>query len=573
MGVSRLVGQLLTRRGLTSPDHARSFLQPKLTDLHDPSLLPGCDAAAERLEQAVRSGQPIVIYGDYDVDGISASAILWHMLRLANADVRCYLPHRVDEGYGLNTPALLELGRSTGNGSPLILTVDCGITGLEPARAAAEAGIELVITDHHEFDPANLPQAQVIVHPRLPGKGAPYPFSDLCGAGVALKLAWQWARRHCGSDRLPDVFRRTLLDMVSLAALGTVADVVPLVGENRVLTTFGLGQIKRTGLPGLNALIDVSNLRDEKIDAFHVGFVLGPRINACGRMGHAGDALKLLTEAGPDEGLRIAEFLCKENDRRRKVEQEVFQEARQMVLDHGFDQPDCRAIVLGKENWHPGVMGIVASRLVDAFSRPTVMLSLDNGKAHGSCRSVDGVPMHEVLASCTEHLESHGGHAMAAGLRLMTRNIDAFRQAMIQRVNQILAPDALARPLRLDLACRLEDLDLATVSQIARLAPFGRGNPAPVFCLPDVCVAQPPQRVGAAGRHLRLLLRSSAESACRQCWAVGFNQGHRADEWAAGLRVDAAVEAKVSTYRGRPGVDLHVQDLRLASQPASALNV
>ncbi|MCC7408899.1 MAG: hypothetical protein IT442_12560, partial [Phycisphaeraceae bacterium] len=289
-------------------------------------------------------------------------------------------------------------------------------------------------------------------------------------------------------------------------------------------------------------------------------------------------ALKLLTEAGPDEGLRIAEFLCKENDRRRKVEQEVFQEARQMVVDQGFDQPDCRAIVLGKENWHPGVMGIVASRLVDAFSRPTVMLSLDNGKAHGSCRSVDGVPMHEVLASCTEHLESHGGHAMAAGLRLMTQNIDAFRHAMVQRVNQILAPDDLARPLHLALSCRLEDLDVATVGQIARLAPFGRGNPAPIFCLTDVRVAQPPQRVGVAGRHMRLLLRSDAGDAVspggggRQCWAVGFNQGHRADDWAVGQQVDAAVEAKVSTYMGRPGVDLHVQDLRLPGQPVQTLS-
>ncbi len=407
LGVHPLLGQLLINRGITDPDAGRAFLQPRLTDLHDPALMPGCTRAAQRLAKAVEAGQRIVIYGDYDVDGVTAAATLWHTLRMAGADVHTYIPHRIDEGYGLNIEAITGIARGelpvphgecddvtndANDGAseidrdtpPLIVSVDCGIAAPSP-RPPRTLGVDLIITDHHQFDPDHLPEAHTLVHPRLPhSSGETYPCPHLCGAGVAFKLAWEFTKTFCGSERVSNEFRDLLMDLLSLVALGTVADVVPLVDENRILTVYGLGRAKQTRFEGLNAMIDAARLRDEKIDAYHVGFVLGPRLNACGRMGHARRAVHLLTEAEGEEARELAEFLTEENDRRRATERAIFTEAEQMVREHEYDAEHTRAIVVGKENWHPGVIGIVASRLADRFVRPVVMLNYDNGSAHGS---------------------------------------------------------------------------------------------------------------------------------------------------------------------------------------------
>ncbi len=587
LGIHPLIAHLLCRRGLGEAASGKSFLHPKLTDLHDPALMPGLAAAAVRIDRAVRDGQPIVIYGDYDVDGVAASAILWHILTLAGAKVSTYIPHRIDEGYGLNTEALLQLARERSNGArgPLIVSVDCGITAIEPARAAAEAGIELIITDHHEFDVNALPRAVALVHPRLgrrqetgnrgqetvdnslspasrllpPASFRPYPFPDLCGAGVAFKLAWQFAKVHTGSDRVPAAFRDLLLDLLSIAALGTVADIVPLVGENRVITTFGLGQIKRTRFVGLNAMIDSTGLRKERIDAFHVGFVLGPRLNACGRMGHAADALRLLTTAGEEEAKQLAEFLTKENDRRRATEKEISVQARQMVLHHGFDRDDCRAVVLGCEGWHPGVIGIVCSRLVEEFHRPTILLNYADGEAHGSARSVRGVCLHTALQHCAPHLNSFGGHAMAAGLRMDRGKVDAFRDDFVAFINTQLSAEDLTPVLDIDADCGLLDVTMEMVDQVQTLAPFGRDNPAPVLCVKNVQLAECARRIGNGGEHLRLHLRENRTL----MQAVGWRLGDLAERLPAGLRLDVAFEPKVNSWDGRRRPDLHVKDVRI----------
>jgi single-stranded-DNA-specific exonuclease len=580
-GLPPLVARLLLHRGVADAQTAQSFLSPKLTDLHDPALLPGVEQAALRLERAVAEGQPIVIYGDYDVDGISASAILWHMLTLAGGKVTTYVPHRIEEGYGINCEAIARLasgqingnaeqgtadreqGTSSNHSKPLIVSVDCGITAVEPAQVVRRAGVDLIITDHHEFDPAHLPEAHTLVHPRFPGLPSsslpPYPFPDLCGAGVAFKLAWQFAKVHCQSERLPAEFRNLLLDLVSLAALGTIADVVPLRGENRILATFGLGQIKRTRFVGLNALIDASRLRDEKIDAYHVGFSLGPRLNACGRLGHAKEAVYLFTSASASEAQRLAEVLSKENERRRSTERAIFTEARDMVFAAGYDRPDCRAIVLGKEGWHPGVVGIVCSRLVDQFARPAVLLNLCNGEAQGSARSVDGVSIHTAFTHCAQHLTSFGGHAMAAGLRLPTGNIDAFRTALVAYVNAHLAPEDMVATLDIDAECELADLTIDLGTQLQKLAPFGRGNPGPVLCVRRVALAQAAQRIGRDGHHLRLMLRQNG----RFAQAVWFGAGDLAEKLPAGAQIDVAFEPSVSTWQGQKRCEMHVQDVRL----------
>lgn len=557
--LDRLVGRLLVRRGISDVDQARRLLEPRLTHLHDPSLLPGNHSAAEHIDQAVRSGQPIVIYGDYDVDGITASSILWHVLRLAGAQVRTYTPHRIDDGYGLNSQAIAELCHDAVK-PPLIVTVDCGITALEPAREAQQLGADLIITDHHEFDPAGLPEALAIVHPRLAGSA--YPFDSLCGAGVAFKLAWQFAKVHCGSDRVPAAFRDLLLDLLSLAALGTVADVVPLVDENRAITHYGLGHIKQARLAGLNALIDASRLRDEKIDAYHVGFILGPRLNACGRMGHAGKAVQLLTDAEPAEAGQIASFLISENERRRQTQRRIFDEAQQMVSDAGYHRDDCRAIVMGKEGWHAGVVGIVASHLADLFCRPVVLMNFNNGEAHGSARSVKDLSILDAIQSCAPLLRSFGGHAMAAGVRLDRSNVDAFREQLVDYVNARLEPEDLVQVLDIDADCTLDAINTPLVEQIERLAPFGRGNPSPILCLRDVALDQKPQRVGNDGSHARLALRQGRHHAS----AIGFGLAERACHLVAGEHIDLAFMPKMSTWNGRRRVELHVKDFRAAGK-------
>lgn len=588
-----LVARLLAARGVVGDDAIDRFLKPRLTDLHDPADLPGAVPAAQRLRQAVEERQPIVIYGDYDVDGVTASAILYHTLTLAGADVRTYVPHRLDEGYGLNAEAIRQISSfgprvsdvqdsqpddasharnpnsEIRNRSPLIVSVDCGITATGPARVARELGVDLIITDHHSFDPGDLPEAHTLVHPGLGGSGSAYPNPDLCGAGVAYKLAWQFALTYCGcvdpdgraKGKLPGTYRALLLDLLALAALGTVADVVPLVGENRVITAFGLSRIKQTGIAGLNALLTASKLDDEKIDSYHVGFVLGPRLNACGRMGHAQEAVELLTVAQGERAAELAEQLHFTNEDRRATEKRIVDAAIEQVKANGFAGDDCRAIVVAGEGWHPGVVGIVASRLVDRYHRPAVVLGTDpaTGEAKGSARSVDGVSIHAALSACTQHLTKFGGHAMAAGLTLDSANVDAFRADLVAEVNRMLGVDELCASVRIDAAVELADCNAVLFDQLQRLAPFGRGNPKPRLLAERLTLARPAQRMGAAGKHLSLQLRRGDAS----IRAVAWNQGERAADLPAGVAVDVVFQPSINTWQGRRSAELHLLDLRV----------
>jgi single-stranded-DNA-specific exonuclease len=578
LGITPLAAKILAARTATDDsdqnpqatlDSATRFLTPKLSHLHDPGLMPGATRAAKRLAQAVRDHQPIVIYGDYDVDGVTASAVLWHTLTLAGAEVHTYIPHRLDEGYGLNPEAIVTLANQY-HTKPLIISVDCGITATESAEVAKQHQVDLIITDHHHFDPDKLPDAHTLVHPGLTNANSsltpqasslPYPCPDLCGAGVAFKVAWQFARELCGSDRLPDDYRKLMVELLSLVALGTVADVVPLKDENRVLTTFGLGRIKQTPFVGLGALIDASKLRDEKIDAYHVGFVLGPRLNACGRMGHAKDALELLTTAQGPRATELARFLTNENDRRRATERKITEQAKKIVTDRGYDAPDKRAIVVGSEGWHPGVVGIVASRLVDTFARPAVVLGFSDGTAQGSARSVDGVSIHDALSACDEHLQRFGGHAMAAGLTLATDNVDALRDSLVAQVNTMLDEHELVRQTRVDAEVVFDDCTLDTFNSLSKLAPFGRGNPTPRLLLRGAVLDRPSQRMGASGQHLSLSIAHRG----RTIRAVAFGMGEHAPELPAAVAVDLLFEPKVNAWKGVRRPELHIHDFKILS--------
>jgi single-stranded-DNA-specific exonuclease len=556
--VSSLVAQILLNRGIDQPDSAAEFLKPNLKFLHEPSLISGLDRAAERIAKAVREKEKIVVYGDYDVDGITAVSILWHALRTLGADVRYYIPHRLEEGYGLNADAVAEICDA---GAQLIITVDCGVTAIEPAKIARQRRVDLIITDHHEWkhsetgDEPLLPDVYAIVHPRL---GGTYPNPNLCGAGVAFKLAWGIGKAVVGASRVGDTYRAFLLDATALAALGTIADVVPLVGENRVIAAFGLGGLQASKLTGIRALIESAQLTGQALDSYHVGFRLGPRLNASGRMGHAKLAVEMLTEAIPERAMEIANYLEEQNKERQRIEKTILEQAVAQATLLGCDKDNCRAVVLGGEGWHPGVIGIVASRIVERFHRPTVMIAINDGLGSGSCRSISGFHLAEALDVCDQHLETHGGHEMAAGLKIKAGNLVAFREAFCAHACSVLTADQLRPQITLEASASLAQITPALIKEMARLGPFGQGNRRPLVCVPNVQIANPPRRVGSSGSHLQLLVKQGSST----MGCIMFNAPDAVASLPRGAMVDLAVEPQLNEYNGYVTAQLRIEDVR-----------
>ena len=585
LGLSPVVAQMLLNRGLADGGAARDFLKPTLKILHDPMLLPGLPEASKRLAAAIAKNEKIVIYGDYDVDGITATAILWHALRLLGGHAETYVPHRLEEGYGLNAEAVAQL---CDDGAKVIVTVDCGITAIEPAAVAKGRGVDLIVTDHHEWAvdsgrwavgeeadsaPSSLPTAHrppptahrpllpacaAVVHPRLPAD-PPYPNPNLCGAGVAFKLAWGVGLAVSGTDRVPDALRGFLVEATALAALGTIADVVPLVGENRAIAHFGLGGLTASKLTGLRALIRSAGLDGKDLDSYHVGFLLAPRLNAAGRMGHAREAVTLLTEASADEAGIIADELEQQNRSRQATERKILDQAMEQVEADLAENPGDAAIVLGGEGWHPGVIGIVAGRLVDRFHRPAIVVGFENGRGQGSARSIEGFALSDALAACGEHLLTHGGHAMAAGLSLREADFQTFRAAFGAVAKERLAAVDLTPRLSLDATCDLADVTEALIDQIARLGPFGNANRRPLLCLRNLELTADPRAVGKRGDVLQLWLRSGRS----RLKGVVFNCPTPPANLRSGATIDAAVEAKINEWQGRRSVELEVRDFEV----------
>jgi single-stranded-DNA-specific exonuclease len=560
LGTSPLVAQVLHNRGASTLEAARGFLQPRMDALHDPRLMPNIEAAASRLAAAVARKEHITLYGDYDVDGMTGLAILRGVLAAAGASVECYVPHRLEEGYGVNVEAVQKI---LAGPTRLIVTVDCGIGGAEPLELARQAGVDVIVTDHHQL-PERLPHAVAIVHPNLPGQGVAgatggYPNPDLSGSGVAFKLAWQLARTLAGRDRLDAPMRDLLLESMCLAALGIIADVVPLVGENRIFAAYGLKALATTKHVGLRALIDSSGLAGKPLDAYHVGFVLAPRLNACGRMGHAALAVELLTTAPPQRSIEIAQYLTGQNEQRQKVEHEITDQAVEMVRARGMDRDECRAIVLAGENWHGGVIGIVASRLVDRFHRPTVLIALDGEAGQGSGRSVPGFNLHDALAACAPYLLTFGGHAMAAGLRIARNQVDAFAAAMNHQAQGLIATERLRGVLAIDAEATVGGLDHNLAAHLARLAPFGQGNPSPVLALRGCRLIGQPKRMGRNGNTLCLTLGQNGTT----MRAVGFGMGDLVDELPGINVIDVAAEPTINNFNGRSSVELKLRDVLL----------
>ena len=388
--VSPVLAQVLINRDIADPDKARAFLSPKLTDLIEPDRLPQMGRAVERIRRGLTDGELITVYGDYDVDGITSVAILWHLLTMLGGRVEYYIPHRIDEGYGLNTEAIRQLAQ---NGTRLIITVDCGITAVGQAELAAELGMDMIITDHHQAAEV-LPPAEAIVHPSLED----YPNPDSAGAMVALKLAWALVNTYKTGPQTGSEFRRFLLDATTLAAMGTIADVVDLRGENRVLTSYGLKALGESNLMGIRALIESADLTGKDLDSYHIAFRLAPMLNAAGRMGHARLAVELLTSDSETRCAQIAGYLKDQNRLRQQSQRKIFSQAADMITAAGLNHPDHKTIVLAGDEWHGGIVGIVASRVINKYFRPTIMISTANSIGQGSARSIEGFNIIEALS-------------------------------------------------------------------------------------------------------------------------------------------------------------------------------
>ncbi|MEK7824006.1 MAG: single-stranded-DNA-specific exonuclease RecJ [Candidatus Eisenbacteria bacterium] len=530
LGAPPAIGHTLVNRGLADAAAALRFLSPALDDLHDPFQLLGLDAAVERIRRAIEAGETILVQGDYDVDGITSTYILHTTLTELGGTSRCRIPHRTRDGYGLSVAAVEE-ARSLGG--TLIVTVDCGITAVEAVARAKTLGIDTVITDHHEPSSA-LPDACAIVNPLRPG--CPYPFKSLAGVGVTYKLVEALLRGRGRSQRAQE-----FLDVV---ALGTIADVVPLVGENRILATLGLERLNRTRHLGLRALLERCGLAGRRVTSGQIAFVLAPRINAAGRMGHAEQALRLLLARDEGEARACAESLEDDNERRRRFDATAAAEAAARV-EQELGWPECASILLWSEDWHPGVLGIVASRMVERFQRPTILVALDGDRGRGSGRSLSGLDLTRVLDGCGDLLEAYGGHALAAGLTVTRDRLLELRERFERLVRERAKPGDFVRRLEFDADVSLGECDAGLVEWVERLSPHGLGNPEPVYRVARAEVDS--ASVVGGGKHLRLSVRDRTGSA----EAIGFGLGGQAD---AVRRAGACALAFVPTRNEWNGV-------------------
>lgn len=528
LGVPQALAALLVQRGHDTIEAARRYLRPQLADLSDPERILGIDRAVQIIVEAVQAGRRILVHGDYDVDGQCATALLTRTLREAKADVLPFVPHRLRDGYDFG-PAGLAAAQAAG--ASLIITCDCGITAIETVTDARTASIDVIVTDHH-LPGFELPPAAAVVDPQQPGDQS--DAGALCGTGIAFKLV----QALVPALGLPHNLPFHLLDFVALA---TVADVVPLQGENRILVKHGLKLLSQSRWPGIQALIDVTGLTGREVRARHVGYVLGPRLNAAGRVGDAGDGLRLLLTDDPAEAATLAQQLENMNIERQALDQRILDEALQQVERSATLEQDA-GLVLAGEGWHPGVVGIVASRVVERYGRPTFLIAFDGDIGKGSGRSTSRFNLHAALLSCGDLLERYGGHHMAAGLTIRRGSLDAFRERFGNVARQILAPEDLGPEQRIDLELSLSEVTPELERLCRYLEPCGQGNPSPVFGVRGVRFTN---RSIVGNGHLKGFLEDGTARLC----AIGFQWADRVP-WLGDELVDAAFRIETNEWNG-----------------------
>jgi single-stranded-DNA-specific exonuclease len=545
--VSPLLAQLLINRGVTDPHSGHGFLQPKLSELSNPMLLPDMEKAASRLATAVRKKEKIVIYGDYDVDGVTGTALLFQCLRHLGANVHYYIPERIQEGYGLNLQAIGKLAQE---GARVLVTVDCGITSILEADEARQKGLELIITDHHQ--PAKeLPRAYAVINPKLSNSG----FRDLSGVGVAFKLAWALGMVVGEKKRVSTEYREFLMNAIGLAAMGTIADAVPLIGENRILAKYGLTTLRQSTHPGIKALLERADLEGLTLSSTHVEFRLGPRLNAAGRLEDARLSVELLITQCPQRATEIASQLEEKNRTRQELQSRILQSARELVAKE-VNLDNARVLVLAGEGWHPGVIGIVASRLVEEFHRPVMIIALRGDMGYGSARSIPGFNLVEALHFSRERLLKFGGHTQAAGFRIKKKEVEGFSDLINSFASTILKREHLESILTTDGALSLKQLSVPLIKELGHLRPHGEGNPTPLFTTEDLRVAGEPARLGASGQHLSLFLRQGDVS----FRAIGFGMGSLLPKIEGDKNLSAAFRPKLSNWKNE-AIELEIEDL------------
>ena len=537
LGIHPIISQLLINRQITSVSQAKMFLLADMASLHNPFLLTDMDVAVARIKLAQIQSEKILIYGDYDVDGVTSSALLRRLLNQLGVQAINYIPHRMEEGYGLNQE-VAEFAKS--QKIHLLITVDCGINAFAPIEALNAAGVDVIVIDHHEPEGDKLPPALAVIDPKR--EDCLYPFKSLSAVGLVAKL-------------MQAILGHISLEDLDLVALGTVADVVPLLGENRIFVKNGLSCIERTNKPGLKALLEVAKIAGKKMKPYYIGFILGPRLNAAGRMDSAAVSLDLLLSENPADAYALACSLEAHNLSRQKMQGEVVEEALAMIeTDEVLKAQDI--IVVYKQGWHKGVLGIVASRIVDKYYRPTVVISVEDGMGTGSARSVEGFHLHEALTSCAAILENYGGHKRAAGLRLKYDNIEPFRLAINDFARLSLPAEKFIPSLEIDCEIPLSVIDLNFVEIISSMEPHGEGNPAPMFCSRGLTVKSPPSLLGKG------TIKFWVSDGVKTISVVGFGMGSFKDMVKLGAQVDLVYTLSIDDWNKDPTVQLMLKDIK-----------
>lgn len=538
-----IIARMLLCRGISGNAAAERFFEPSLDLLYDPFLLRDMQRAVDRLRKAILSEEKILIYGDYDVDGITSVSFLYLILKELGAEVSYYIPDRQSEGYGLSINGIEEARQS---GTNLIITVDCGITGHVEIDAAHAHGIDVIVCDHHEPG-ETLPRAYAVIDPKL--EHSTYPFRELAGVGVTHKLCQGLLLRM-------EIDLSILENYLELVAIGTAADIVPLVDENRVFVKEGIERLNESENIGIKALLQVAGLSGKEISTGHIIFIIAPRINAVGRMGDAQRAVRLLTTDDPAEAIEIANILEQENRHRKNVDEETFRQAL-TIAEEQYAQGSARSLILHQRGWHPGVIGIVASRVVERFYRPTVLISVDNGVGKGSARSIEGFDLHDALKQCEDLLIGFGGHKYAAGLSIAEEQIPAFHERFEQVAASRLQPEQLIPKLTIDAELRLYEIDALFLKLLRMFAPFGPLNTRPVFMSRNLQIFGTPTIVG--GNHLKFKVRDSGAT----FEVIGFNMGGLLPRIQQPEHtIDLVYVIEENEYNGRKTIQLRAKDLR-----------
>ncbi len=550
-GISPLLATLLVARGHQDPERAERHLRASPMTLHDPGLLPGMEAATERIARAIREREPILVHGDYDVDGVTGTALLMRLFGLLGARAVWHIPNRLEHGYSFGRHSI---ERALEERAKVVISVDNGTSAVDVIGELRRLGIDTVVTDHHEASAGPLPEATAIVNPKLPG--STYPCRELCGGAVAFKLAWGLSQRVNGARKVSEEFKRFLEEATAYVAIATVCDVVPLVDENRVFARFGLKALESSQNHGLRALLEITELAGQPLSAEDVAFQIGPRINASGRLGSAEQAVELLLANDSATARRLAVALDTLNRKRREIEAQVFAHARSQASELA-DPDEHPVLVLAGEGWHQGVVGIVAARLTEEFGRPAVVIGLDGDLGRGSARSVARFNVLEAISGAAPLLKRFGGHEQAAGLELAPAAVPEVRAAICARARAML--DGAGHPekhLWIDCELPFEHMTPQAMRQVDELAPFGAGNEKPVFLSRQVYLGEAPRTVGSGSNHLLLQLRKGSHV----LKALAFRAGARLDELALGKPLDVVFTPRWNTFRGETALEVELLD-------------